>query len=268
MAKKAYDFTSRSQRRLIQDILADIDALGDAEVRGIVQGSQMVGVSAMRMGLCSRVMHRAKYFHEYIDFLNKSVRELVLFLLNPPSDCWDATSLGMAAVNSLLPVPEDAFPLKAQYLIQHKGKGRNVCVIGHFPFLEKMNGQFSNLWVFELHPRGSDLPAEAAPYFLPRADVLAITATTLLNGTCAKLLRYTRKDAFTIMLGPSTPFAPSLFEWGIDVLAGCKVTNPSLATSRIEQGYPFKHLEGVDSLVWINPENAALRAQIDNYRSQ
>lgn len=267
MVKQAYPLISERQRYLIQDILLDTDSVEDAPVRSIVQGTQMVGVSATRMGLCSRIVYRAKYSQGYIDFSSKSARELVSFLYRPPAVYQDATCFGMAAVNSLLSVPEEAFPLKAQDLIRDKGKGRNVSFIGHFPFLAKMDCQFRNLWVFELNPRGSDLPAEAAPDFLPESDVVAITATTLLNGTCAELLRHIRKDAFTIMLGPSTPFAPRLFEWGIDALAGCNVTNASLATSRIEEGFPFKHLNGVESLVWIYPKNTSLRALAKDYRA-
>ncbi len=242
-----------AQGRLIEDILSDAAAIGDAPVTEVICGRHLVAVSSRRMGLCSRIGSAVGGAPARKVQGPVSARELAIYLRRTVPQVEDSASYAMAAVNSILPVPRDALPLKAQDLIRDRGKGKNVSVIGHFSFVEKMKQAFRNLWVFELHPRGSDLPADAAPDLLPGADVVAMTATTLLNGTCAGLLKHIRKDAFTIMLGPSTPFAPCLFRWGIDALAGCRVTDPLLAAPRIRKGDPFKRLEGVDSLIWVSP---------------
>jgi len=49
-----------------------------------------------------------------------------------------------------------------------------------------------------------------------------ITGSTLINKTLPRLLQLSR-NAFVTLLGPSTPMAPCLFKYGIDMLAGTVV---------------------------------------------
>jgi hypothetical protein len=46
------------------------------------------------------------------------------------------------------------------------------------------------------------------------------------------------------MLGASTPFSPVLFDYGIDVLAGTKVVDPSAALHAIAEGATFSQVPG------------------------
>lgn len=238
------------QKRLLEEIVLAVAGLPDAAVKDIVRGSHMLAITSARTGLCTRMECHGQHVREEAPPVPESARELSSFLVAPPPNFPDAVSYAMAAINSLLPVPEHKVPLKAQDLIRKQGEGKNVAIIGHFSFVEKIRGEFRNLWVLEMHPRPGDLPAEAAAEFLPRADLVALTATTLLNGTCANILGLIHKEAFAIMLGPSTPFVSCLFDWGINALAGCHVINASLATSCIREGLPFKHLRGVQPLIW------------------
>ena len=112
------------------------------------------------------------------------------------------------AVNALLAPPEGLEAVKGQDLILERGTGRRVAVVGHFPFVERMGERFEDLCVLELAPRGGDLPANRAKDVLPAADVVAMTGTTLLNGTMAPLLALCRPDAFVMVLGPQHPFRP------------------------------------------------------------
>ena len=89
-------------------------------------------------------------------------------------------AIGMATINSLLAVDLDACrELNAAELILKKGEGRNVAVVGHFPFLPRVREKAHRLWVIEKNPMEGDLPERAADTLIPQADVVGITGTAL-----------------------------------------------------------------------------------------
>ena len=149
----------------------------------------------------------------------------------------------MAAINAMLPrQPERWQDVNAEDVILEHGTGRRVVVVGHFPFVEKLRSRLSQVDVLELRPRPGDMPASDAAQILPQADVVAITATTLTNGTLEGLLALCRKDALKILLGPTTPLSPVLFEAGIQLLSGA-VPRPSAELyAGITQGATYRQL--------------------------
>lgn len=255
-----------------QDIVVamhiDLAKLPDAAVTRIALGSHLAAVQARRTGLASRVdaLH-GQGLSRSIELPDEglSAKWLAGLLCTgeriPELEVHDSllvNTLALAAANALLPEPDlyasDGDPgrlpqgysvQKGQDLLLKQGRGRNVAVVGHFPFVERMAGEFARLWVLEKRPRPGDLEAEQAARVLPRADVVAITSTSISNGTLAGLLRLCRQDAFVLLLGPSTPFAPSLFELGVNALAGAVVLNPETTCLGVMQGRPFKELDGV-----------------------
>jgi len=62
-----------------------------------------------------------------------------------------------------------------------------------------------------------------------------MTATTIINKPVDRLLELA-KNAFVIMVGPSTPMIEELLDFGINVLAGLKVINPYSLMKKISQG--------------------------------
>jgi uncharacterized protein (DUF4213/DUF364 family) len=88
------------------------------------------------------------------------------------------------------------------------------------------------------------LPAEAAEEVLPQADVVGLTGTSFENHTVDKLLDLS-KNSFVVMLGPTTPLSPVLFDYGVDILAGTKVVEPDKTIRSISQGAMFRQVEGV-----------------------
>jgi len=152
-------------------------------------------------------------------------------------------AIGMAAINALLPPPRDREPeINAEDVIAHLGAGKRVALIGHFPFVPHLRECVDTLWVLEQDPRGEDLPAATAHEVLPAADVLAVTAATLINHTFEELLALRRPGAVVLLLGPSTPLSPILFDHGVDVLAGLVVCDVDRVVRAAGEGANFRQL--------------------------
>jgi hypothetical protein len=149
----------------------------------------------------------------------------------------------MATINALLPPPEGLGPeLNAEDVIAELGAGRRVALVGHFPFVPRLRECVGSLWVLEQEPRGEDLPASAARTVIPTADVLAVTATTLINHTFEDLLSLRRPGATVVLLGPSTPLSTALFEHGVDVLSGSIVEDIDRVVRAVGEGANFRQL--------------------------
>jgi uncharacterized protein (DUF4213/DUF364 family) len=170
------------------------------------------------------------------------------------SDSLTERSVGFAALNALLDVDESAcVDRNAEDFILERGRGRAVAVVGHFPFVPKVREAARTCWVLELSPGPGDLPAERAPEIIPQADVVAITGMTLINGTFESLAVLPRFGAFVVVLGPSTPLSPLLFDYGVDAISGAVVVDIPAALAAISQGANFRQIPGKRLLTMTHP---------------
>jgi uncharacterized protein (DUF4213/DUF364 family) len=165
-------------------------------------------------------------------------------------------SIGMAAVNALLEVDAAALPeVNAGQIVQEQGAGRSVAIVGHFPFIDRVRAAADRCWVLELHPGPGDLPAERAAELLPQADVVALTGTSLINHTFDELIGLCRPDAFVLLLGPSTPLSPVLFDAGLNALSGTVVDDAQQVLLSVGQGATFRQIKrrgGLRLLTWVS----------------
>jgi uncharacterized protein (DUF4213/DUF364 family) len=155
-------------------------------------------------------------------------------------------SVGMAAVNALLTRKPDSWvDLNAEDVIAAQGAGLSVALIGHFPFVERLRARVGRLTVLELNPQEDDYPSSASQEVLPSAHVVAITGMTLLNHTLDGLLQLCDPDALVILLGPSVPLSPHLFDHGVDILCGSIVTSIEGVLAAVRQGANFRQIHRV-----------------------
>jgi uncharacterized protein len=172
-----------------------------------------------------------------------SARELVQL---SSSESPTERSVGQAAINSLLEVPQErCIEINAAEVIAERGAGKNVVVVGHFPFIPRIKEVAARLSVLELRPEEGDLPASAAREVIPAADVVAITSSSLINRTFDELIALCPPHALVLLLGPSTPLSPILFDFGIDILSGTVVTDPQTCLECVCQGASFRQMRGV-----------------------
>ncbi|UCE98127.1 MAG: DUF364 domain-containing protein [Dehalococcoidia bacterium] len=171
--------------------------------------------------------------------------ELAEFAL---SDNLLEASIGMATINSLLDIDEaKCSNINAADILVEKGKDQNVAIVGHFPFTERLKKVAKKLWILEQKPRGEDLPAESAKDILPIVDVVGLTGTSLINHTFENIMKLC-KDKFVVMVGPTSPLSPILFDYGVDVISGVKVIEAKRMLACISEGAMFKQIEGLKYL--------------------
>jgi uncharacterized protein (DUF4213/DUF364 family) len=157
-------------------------------------------------------------------------------------------SVGVAAINALLPPP--AVPLSdlnAEAEIASQGTSKKVVLVGSFPFVPRLRTKVGELIVLEQHPNPGERSEIEAKDVIPSADIVAISGMALTNHTLENLLDLCSPQAMVILLGPSTPLSPVLFEYGVDILCGSLVTAIEPVMRAIGQGANFRqvHRAGV-----------------------
>jgi uncharacterized protein (DUF4213/DUF364 family) len=233
---------------LIDDLLAWMPA-GDVAIRDVRVGAFWTVVwTEQGAGLASTqrdvlTPHGQGLVRWAGNLLDRQAQELAeLLRSNSPMEA----ALGMAAVNALLPVDQAGLVERnaAQEIIR-RGRGKRVAVIGHFPFIPGVRQAVGHLDVLELDPSPAELPATAAVDILPQADVVAITGTSIVNKTFEGLIQHCQPGAFVLVLGPTSPLSPVLFDYRVDLVAGTVVVDPLAALAAAGQGAIFRQMRGV-----------------------
>jgi len=235
--------------QMIDDLISDLNF--NAPVKDIRQGIFHTGVLTRYCGLAATLPRDAlrqepPMVKETGDLLDKTPLELARLAYSP--SILEA-AIGMATINSLLEVDENAcIEVNAADVIMEKGKGRSVAVVGHFPFISRVQKHVKNLWVIEKNPMEGDHGEADAAKLIPNADVVAITGTAMTNHTMTSLLSLCNPGAYVIALGDTTPMSSILFDHGLDAISGTRVYDANLALRCVSQGANFRQIRGVRRL--------------------
>jgi len=131
--------------------------------------------------------------------------------------------------------------------------GDKVVVVGAFvPFLKELKHRDQAFLVLEQDPatlKADELPffrpAEQAADILPRADVVLITGSTLVNNTLEHLLALTRREARVTVVGPTVGMMPDAFlARGADILGCVRITEPDAFLDLLAEGGSGYHFFG------------------------
>jgi uncharacterized protein (DUF4213/DUF364 family) len=236
---------------VVESILGAVDAIGDAPVSRLRVGAYWTFVDTPRgAGMASSLrsedhLHGERPIAEAGQLHLMSAARMAGLLRSGSAP---EASVGLAAVNALLNGTADGLTeTRAVEVLRERGAGRRVAMVGRFPFADQLRESCAALWVFErgLNRRSADYGEESMEQLLPQADVVAVTATTVLNRTLPGVLAAVREDAFVMMLGPSTPLTPALFAFGIDILCGTLIDDPDTVLRAVEQGAVTSQIKGV-----------------------
>lgn len=161
---------------------------------------------------------------------------------------WDPfeATVGMAAINAAInpgsgmAAAAHGLPrgpsgnLSVFYHFADQLAGRRVVIVGRYPGLDALDLGW-DLSVLERNPGAGDLPDPAAEFCLPQADWVFLTATSLINKTFPRLAELSRY-ATLVLMGPTVPWIGALRDWGVDYLAGVRVTDRTLLRQTIAEG--------------------------------
>jgi uncharacterized protein (DUF4213/DUF364 family) len=230
---------------ILNDLISGLN--GETGVKDIRQGIFYTGVLTRQCGMAATLSREAMRQKSPLvkapgSYMEKSPLELSQMAY---SKSLLEAAIGMATINSLLDIEEErCFDLNARELIAEKGEGKRVAIIGHFPFIPKIREIAKELWVIEKSPREGDFPEKDAENLIPRAQVVAITGTSITNHTFKRLVGLCGSMAYVIVLGATTPLSPILFDHGVDAISGTRVIDPELTLRCISEGATFRQILG------------------------
>ena len=166
-------------------------------------------------------------------------------------------AMALAAINALnhrqslrLPVDPGNTVLLDRFNIV---SGARVAMVGYFPPLVRLlEDKMVSLTIVD------DAKGIGDKYVFYQqlhgwADVLLITATTIINNTTESILAHAGPDLQTILLGPSTPMVPNAFDHlPIHMLAGTAITDREQALKIIRHGGGTQALKPVSrKIYWL-----------------
>ena len=229
--------------KILDDLISSLSE--DGMVQEVYTCVFWTAVISKHCGLAS-TFHEEHPYHRPVKDVGKLRQKSALELVQyARSDNLLEACIGMAAINSMVDIDEarcveqNAFDILAQ-----KGRDKKIAIVGHFPWISELRNIAKKLWVIDQNPQEGDLPSEAVDEILPQADVIGITGSSFINHSVERLLSLS-KGRFTVMLGPTTPLSPVLFDFGVDVLAGVKIVEPEKVICSISEAAIFPQIKGV-----------------------
>ena len=160
------------------------------------------------------------------DWIGQPGREAALTLLKSRETL--KRSVGMACLKSLLPEPGQTVDGNAIDLVAHAAASVPTCFIGHFKTAATWREQGYPVNIVELFPRPGDIHWNDADKVLSQAELVLMTGLTVVNETLEAVIQRTPKARLRIIMGPTVPASPVLFDYGIDLLGISQVDDVEL----------------------------------------
>ncbi|MBF0363651.1 MAG: hypothetical protein HQK49_21710 [Oligoflexia bacterium] len=214
--------------------------------------SKYVGLSSIANNDC-QLRHEYKIINDVGKLHLKTADKLAKYF---KSENFLERSIGLATINSYINGPQ-ILPkteiINAFDLVKEKVIGKNLAIIGGFPNVKNVRENYNcrNIWVFELNKQyeyelGPDKYAE----YLPNADVVLMTATTLLNNTFFEVHKHLN-NSYNVMVGPSTPMHDLMFDYKMHALSGTVVTDKIESRLFLEQGASYHDCRGLTFVTYL-----------------
>ena len=241
------------EAQLLADLRAGLNAPG-AVVERAAMGRRFVGIGAGgRVGLASTLGARpGPGDGEQISRLpGRTLADATRMLLGRSPLL---ASIGLAALCAGMNPQHAQSGAHTEERLCEACRGREAVVIGDFPFLPKIRSVAGRCHLFELRDVSGRTPPALWDDVLGGCQVAIITGTALLTRSLNHILT-TARQALKLIIGPSTPLSPVLFDYGVDVLAGSRVVAPDSVLAGVEAGLPFREIKrlGVEPVWWSRP---------------
>lgn len=149
-------------------------------------------------------------------------------------------SMGLATINAVLNHSLDRWEEGNITTALDVAPTDTFGMVGFFrPILNVVKKKTDSIYIFEQYTeKESGLYSEAdIPTYLPKCDVIVVTATAIINHTIDEVLPHCTGAREVCLVGPSCPMCPEVFEnHVVTILAGDVVTSPEDALRIVSQG--------------------------------
>lgn len=234
---------------LYEDLINEVKSEFETKIENLIVGVRWILVKSKRVGIAITYNNNNHDMgiEEAGELVGKSASELLQFLKT-----FDTlkVGIGIATLNSLLPLPENYESINIfDYLIEI-GKGKRIVFIGHFEDIKKLNGIAKEIICIERNPKEGDYLDTFQEYLIPKGDIVAITGSTFVNKSIKRILELS-KGKYTIVFGPSTPLSKTLFDYGVDMIGGIIPKDEIRLINTISQGGSIKKFKNYVDFVTI-----------------
>jgi uncharacterized protein len=168
------------------------------------------------------------------DWLLKVGKESALELLSYRETL--SRAVGMACLKSLLPVPPTVIPGNAITMVESAAQKVPTCFIGYFKEAAEWREMGRPVNIVELFPRPGDIHWDDADEVLGEAEIVLMSGLTVVNETLNAVIRRTPSAKLRVIMGPTVPPSPVLFDYGIDMLGVTLVNDMGLMARYAELG--------------------------------
>lgn len=141
-------------------------------------------------------------------------------------------SIGLAAINAFWNRPDGPGAADRWGLAGFASPGDGLVIVGGFRAALK---RLPAARIIEREPKGNDIPIEEAGAALAKAQSVAITAQTVMNGSLEPLLPRILAAGHRLLVGPSAPVAPPVLDAGLTRVSGLAITDADTAASFIKE---------------------------------
>lgn len=241
------------ERLLVDRLIASMDFPEDL-VDEVIVGPKLVFVrSGERAAISATLDSSGDHTESRASGLKgMSLKEAAMLLYD---DLLLNRSLGAAALNVGLVPREDQESSNALDTLIARGEGRDVVMVGDFPFTGRLREAAGELHLLELKDVPGRVPPEKWDAVLRSCDVVGITGTALLTRSMSRYLTGAAR-AFRLVIGSTTPLSTTLCEhYGVDVLAGSMVADMEAVRRGVVEGGCISKLHRSGALRFCNVTN-------------
>jgi len=219
------------------------------KIEAVYMGQYYTAVKTKKIGLaftyksCFKVPHLCPPIRNAGNLCKLKAKNLAEYLRS--SNTLEAT-IGLATINSLLPVPDEYASGNAIPLIVDLCRNRKVAMVGYFPFAERIQEVAADFFVTEKNRNADEesVCSEDVKHFIKRAEVRIITATTLINHSFDSIMEMS-KNGFNALFGPTSPLTPELLKHNIDFIAGVLVEKEEHVIRSVCEGALVPQMKGL-----------------------
>lgn len=254
LAKGGEIALSDDERLLIDRLIASM-AFPDERVDEVVLGAKQVVLrGGDRAGLATTLGSSSQKEASQVGAVKgKTLREVASLLYD---DLLLNRSLAAAALNAGLAPQGDLRSPNALDLILREGRGKDVALVGDFPFAERLKAEAHQLYLLELKDVPGRLELERWDEALRSCHVAAITGTALLTRSMVRYLKAS-PQAYQVILGATVPLSSVLLDdYGVDVLAGSVVSDWEKTRQGVLDGLSISRLHRTGCLDFCNMTKA------------